>query len=488
MRAQTRPGDAERETVGSSKIIKTDIPARLDRLPWTGFHTRIILALGITWILDGLEVTIAGSVSGALRASPVLHLSESEIGLSASAYLIGAVAGALFFGWLTDRLGRRKLFYLTLGLYLVATISSACAWNFWSFALLRGLTGAGIGGEYAAMNSAIQEFIPARFRGRTDLVVNGSFWLGAGAGAAGSAWLLASGLVSEDLGWRLAFGIGAVLGLGILILRQWIPESPRWLMIRGRIAEADAILDGIEAQAGVKRGEALRSISLRIRDHAVGPIDLARSLVRLHPRMAFLGLVLMATQAFFYNAIFFTYPLVLDRFYQVPAHQIGLYILPFALGNFLGSVLLAPLFDLVGRRPMIAATYSISGLLLAVLAVLFVRGDLDAVSQTIGWSTIFFFASAAASAAYLTVSESFPLEIRALAIAVFYAVGTAVGGVIGPALFSHLIEGGERGPIGWGYGLAAAMMVFAALVELKLGIAAEGKSLEDVARPLSASD
>ena len=318
-------------------IVRTDIPGRLDRLSWSGFHTRIVLALGITWVLDGLEVTIAGSVSGALRASPSLQLSEAEIGLSASAYLIGAVAGALFFGWLTDRLGRRRLFYATLGLYLVATLSSACAWNFVSFALLRGLTGAGIGGEYAAMNSAIQEFIPARFRGRTDLVVNGSFWLGAAAGAGAALWLLAPGRLPVDLGWRLAFGMGGILGLIILVLRRWIPESPRWLMIRGRLAEADAILDGIEARTDSASAPPVPTIRLKIRTHSVGPIELFRSLVHRHPGMTFLGLVLIGTQAFFYNAIFFTYPLVLARFYSVPSDQIGLYILPFAIGNISAS-------------------------------------------------------------------------------------------------------------------------------------------------------
>ncbi len=469
-------------------LVRTDIPARLDRLKWSGFHTRIILALGITWVLDGLEVTIAGSVSGALRASPSLHLTEAEVGWSASAYLAGAVAGALIFGWLTDRLGRRKLFYATLGLYLVATAMSACAWNFTSFALLRALTGAGIGGEYAAMNSAIQEFIPARLRGRTDLCVNGSFWLGAAAGAGAALWLLTPGRLPEDLGWRLAFGIGAALGLVILVLRRWIPESPRWLMIRGRLDEANAILEKIEAETGTTNDGNLASIRLHVRTHSVGLIEIAKTLIERHRGITILGIVLIGTQAFFYNAIFFTYPLVLARFYDVPADRIGLYILPFAIGNFLGSVLLAPLFDTIGRRPMIAATYTLSGLLLAGLALLFVSGRLDALEQTIGWSTIFFFASAAASAAYLTVSESFPLEIRAISIALFYAAGTGVGGVAGPALFSHLIASGERGAIAVGYGIAAALMVVAALVELKLGIAAEGRSLEDVAKPLSAVD
>ena len=473
---------------GSDAIIETDIPSRLDALPWGGFHTLVIAALGITWILDGLEVTLAGSVSGALQDSPVLHLSPDQIGLAASAYLAGAVLGALGFGWLTDRLGRKRLFNVTLGLYLVATAASACAWDFWSFALLRGLTGAGIGGEYAAINSAIQELIPARFRGRTDLLVNGSFWLGAGLGAGGAVVLLIPGLLPPDLGWRLAFGIGAALGLVILGLRQFVPESPRWLMIKGRMAEAEAGMREIEVRLGGRRAPAGRTLRLRRRERSIGPIDLFQALLERHPRITLLGLVLMAAQAFFYNAIFFTYPLVLSRFYAVPSAEIGLYILPFALGNFLGPLLLGPLFDTVGRRPMIAGTYALSGALLVVLALLFVGGALDATGQTIGWSIIFFFASAAASAAYLTVSESFPLEIRALAIALFYALGTGIGGIAGPALFGRLIGTGERAAIGWGYGFAAALMLAAALVELWLGPAAEGRSLEEVAPPLASLD
>ena len=473
---------------GSDAIIETDIPLRLDALPWGGFHSLVIAALGITWILDGLEVTLAGSVSGALQDSPVLHLSPDQIGLTASAYLAGAVLGALGFGWLTDRLGRKRLFSVTLGLYLVATAASACAWDFWSFAALRALTGAGIGGEYAAINSAIQELIPARFRGRTDLIVNGSFWLGAGLGAGGAVLLLTPGLLPPDLGWRFAFGIGAALGLVILALRQFVPESPRWLMIKGRMAEAEAGMRGIEARFGTRAAPSGRKLRLRRRAHGIGPIELFQALLKRHRRVTILGLVLMVAQAFFYNAIFFTYPLVLSRFYAVPSAEIGLYILPFALGNFLGPLLLGSLFDTVGRRPMIAGTYALSGALLVVLALLFVGGALDATGQTIGWSIIFFFASAAASAAYLTVSESFPLEIRALVIALFYALGTGLGGIAGPAVFGRLIGTGERTAIGWGYGFAASLMLAAALVELWLGPASEGRSLEDVAPPLASLD
>ncbi|MGB8842257.1 MAG: MFS transporter [Aliidongia sp.] len=469
-------------------VIETDIPGRLDRLNWSAFHTLVVTALGITWILDGLEVTLAGSVSGALAESPVLHLSPAEIGLAASAYLAGAVGGALFFGWLTDRLGRKRLFSITLGLYLVATALSAGAWDFWSFALMRGLTGAGIGGEYAAINSAIQELVPARFRGRTDLFVNGSFWLGAALGAGASAVLLVPGRLPPDIGWRLAFLIGAVLSLVILVLRRWVPESPRWLIIKGRIAEAEAITTAIEARGTAQNTKPPRRLRLRRRDRAVGPVDLFRALWHRHPRITILGLILMTSQAFFYNAIFFTYPLILGRFYHVAADRIGLYILPFALGNLAGPLLLGRLFDTVGRRPMIAGTYAAAGTLLIVLALLFVAGTLDAAGQTIGWSVIFFFASAAASAAYLTVSECFPLEVRALAIALFYALGTGLGGIAGPALFGRLIGTGDRVAIGWGYGFAALLMLVAAGAELWLGIAAEGRSLEDVARPLAAID
>ncbi|GGF34380.1 MFS transporter [Aliidongia dinghuensis] len=469
-------------------MLDTDIPARLDRLSWGRFHTLVIAALGITWVLDGLEVTLAGAVSGALQASPRLALSDAQIGLSASAYLIGAVSGALYFGWLTDRWGRKRLFNITLLLYLVSTLASACAVDFWSFALLRALTGAGIGGEYAAINSAIQELIPARLRGRTDLLVNGSFWLGAAAGAGGAVWLLQPGLLPPDMGWRLAFGIGAVLGLIVLLLRQWVPESPRWLMTKGRIAEAEAILAEIEERCGQPAPAGLPRIRLRTRDRAIGFVELGRSLLRDHRRRVVLGLVLMVAQAFFYNAIFFTYPLVLGRFYQVPADRIGLYILPFAAGNFFGPMLLGRLFDTVGRKVMITLTYALSGGLLLLLAGLFAAGQVDAVGQTIGWSVIFFFASAAASSAYLTVSESFPLEIRALVIALFYALGTAVGGVAGPAVFGQLIGTGARLQVGGGYVFAAALMLIAAVVELRLGVAAERRPLEEIARPLAGID
>jgi MFS family permease len=466
--------------------LETDIPARLDRLEWGRFHTLVIAALGITWILDGLEVTLAGSVSGALKASPALHLGDVEIGLAASLYVAGAVSGAMLFGWLTDRYGRRRLFNVTLGLYLVATAATAFSTDFRTFALFRLLTGAGIGGEYAAINSAIQELIPARYRGRTDLLVNGSFWIGAALGAGGAVVLLEPGRVAPDLGWRLAFGIGAALGLVILYLRRFIPESPRWLMTHGRVAEAEAVMNAIEQRCGATRpADAAR---IRLVQRRVGLFDVARTLFRTYPQRSVYALVLMASQAFFYNAIFFTYALVLGRFYAVPAEAIGLYILPFAAGNFLGPLLLGRLFDVVGRRPMIAFTYAASGLLLLGTALLFVQGALGAAGLTMAWSVVFFFASAAASSAYLTVGESFPLEMRALAIALFYAFGTALGGIVGPWLFGVLIGTGERSAIGWGYAFGAALMLIAAAVTLRIGVAAERRSLEDVARPLSSAD
>jgi MFS family permease len=470
-------------------IIETDVPARLDRLPWSRFHWLVVVALGITWILDGLEVTLAGAVSGALKESPSLHLDNEQVGLAGSAYIVGAVLGALFFGRLADRLGRKKLFSVTVLVYLLATAATAFSWDLWSFLLFRFLTGAGIGGEYAAINSAIQELIPARYRGRTDLAINGSFWVGAALGALGAVVLLEPGLLPPDLGWRLAFGIGAMLGLVILFLRRHLPESPRWLMTHGRSAEADRAVAAIEARVAAEKGP-LPPAEGRIRLRPLGAAPLARvarTLLRDYPRRTVLGLVLMGSQAFFYNAIFFSYALVLTSFYGVPSADVGWYILPFAAGNFIGPLVLGPFFDTFGRRPMIAGTYAISGILLAFTGWHFDAGLLDARTQAVAWSVIFFFASAAASAAYLTVGESFPLELRALAIALFYAAGTGVGGGIGPWLFGYLVEGGSSFSIFMGYLFGAALMLIAAATELAIGIAAERRSLESVAEPLSAA-
>jgi MFS family permease len=473
----------------ATAVIETDIPARLDRLPWSRFHTLVIAALGITWVLDGLEVTLAGSLSGAIKASPLLQLSDEQIGLAASLYLAGAVIGALAFGWLADRLGRKRLFTITLAVYLAATALTAISADFSTFALFRCLTGAGIGGEYAAINSALQELIPARYRGRIDLLVNGSFWLGAALGASGAVLLLRPGLLPPDVGWRVAFAIGAILGLGILYLRRFLPESPRWLMTHGRVMEAERVLTEVEGRLDappVPRD--LPRLRLHVRASSIGLFKVARVLIRTYPKRSILGVVLMAAQAFFYNAIFFTYALVLGRFFAVPADRIGLYILPFAVGNFLGPLLLGRLFDVVGRKAMIAATYAASGILLAGTAVLFVNDALDATGQTIAWTLVFFFASAAASSAYLTVAESFPLEMRARGIALFYAFGTAVGGIVGPWLFGHLIATGQRSSIAWGYGVGSILMLIAAAVELVLGVPAERRSLEDVASPLSSAE
>src|SRR6267154_392932 len=360
------------------RVIETSIPARLDSLRWSGFHTRIVLALGITWILDGLEVTLAGALSGALKESPTLHFSNFDVGFANSAYLAGAVLGALGFGWLTDRIGRKKLFFITLAVYLTATAATALSWNLASYALFRFLTGAGIGGEYTAINSTIQELVPARYRGWTDLVINGSFWIGAAMGAVSAIVLLDPAVIGPDLGWRLAYLTGACLGLVVFVMRMWIPESPRWLMIHGQPDRAHAIVDEIERSA--------------------------------------IGKVLMTAQAFFYNAIFFTFALVLTDFFGIASNHVGWYILPFAAGNFLGPLLLGRLFDTLGRRAMITFTYAVSGILLALSGYLFSIGMLSAQTQTIAWMVIFFFASPAASAAYLTVSETFPLEVRALAI------------------------------------------------------------------------
>jgi MFS family permease len=465
-------------------IAETDIPARLDRLPFGRFHLLVIAALGITWILDGLEVTLAGALAGELKSSSALGLTSAQVGLAGSCYLLGAVLGAFFFGWLTDRLGRKKLFTITLAVYLIATAATGLSWNAFSFALFRFFTGCGIGGEYTAINSTIQELIPARFRGFTDLLINGSFWLGAALGAGGSIVLLDPAVINPALGWRLAFLIGAAIGLVILLMRFWIPESPRWLITHGFPQAADKVVRGIEAQFGGRPAPAGDRTRLRMRSYT--PLsEVARTLFVTYRRRTLVGLSLMSAQAFFYNAIFFTYALILTDFYDVPAQQVGWYILPFALGNVLGPILLGRLFDTIGRKVMIASTYALSGLLLAITAAMFSRGMLTASTLTAAWMIVFFFASAAASSAYLTVSEIFPLEIRALAIAFFYAVGTGVGGIAGPLVFGMLINSGSRDNVALGYVIGALLMIGAAAVEALWGIAAERKPLESVARPLA---
>ena len=474
------------------QIIETNAPARLDRLPWSRFHWLVVGALGTAWILDGLEVTLVGALSAALKDHRALGLNEAQIGLSASAYLVGAVVGSVGFGRLSDAFGRKRLFLVTVGLYLAATLASGLSWNFTSFLVFRALTGAGIGGEYSAINSAIQELIPARRRGHTDLVINGSYWIGAALGALGSVVVLNPNVLPVALGWRVAFLIGAVLGLIVMAVRRFLPESPRWLMTHGRAAEAEAAVSAIEAgiaRAGgtVEPPETAPTIRLRVGQRG-GWIDVTRTLIVTYPRRTFVGLSLMASQAFCYNAIFFTYALILSRFYGVPAGDVGWFLLPFALGNFLGPLLLGRFFDSIGRRVMIAATYALSGVLLAATGWLFAQGLLNAVEQTAAWTIIFFFASAAASAGYLTVGESFPIEMRAVAISLFYAVGTGIGGVAAPAIFGKLIAEGSRPHIFWGYLFGASAMLGAAAIQAVLGLDAERKPLESVAAPLSLAD
>jgi MFS family permease len=451
----------------------------------------VVVALGITWILDGLEVTLSASFSGALKQSPTLHFSNADVGLVSSAYLVGAVGGAILFGWLTDRLGRKKLFFVTLAVYALATAATAASWNVESFAFFRLLTGAGIGGEYTAINSAIQELIPARYRGRTDLLINGSFWLGAALGAVGSIVLLDPAVLGPELGWRAGFMIGAVVSLFIFVMRLWIPESPRWLMTHGRAAEAEAAIASIEARlrAGGHPIVTAGLARVRLRSRRSTPLrEVIAALLGEHRQRTFVGFCLMTSQAFFYNAIFFTYALILIDFFAIPTDRVGWYLLPFAAGNFCGPALLGRWFDTIGRKPMIASTYAISGVLLAISGYLFMIGATTAQTQTIAWTVIFFFASAAASSAYLTVSETFPLEIRALAIALFYAVGTGVGGVVGPLLFGVLIDTGSRASVFGGYMLGAVLMIAAAAVQWRYGVAAERKPLEAIARPLAFVD
>lgn len=469
-------------------IVESNIPARLDRLPWSKWHWGVVIALGITWVLDGLEVTLAGALGGVLRRSDTLHLTDAQVGQSATFYLVGAVAGALIFGYLTDRLGRKKLFLVTLGLYLISTALTACSWSFWNYALFRALTGAGIGGEYSAINSAIDELIPARVRGHVDLIINSTFWIGAALGAAGTIVLLDMGLVSVNLGWRFAFGIGALLGTIILFLRKSVPESPRWLMIHGREHEAEDTVCAIEKTVEHRPDcppPPQQFTRIQTRTHTPIP-EIWNTVAHQHRRRSILGLVLMSSQAFFYNAIFFTYALVLIEFYGVPAQHVGLYLFPFAIGNFIGPLTIGRLFDTLGRKPMITATYFASGALLLISGWMFRQGMLTAVTQAVCWTAIFFIASSAASSAYLTVSEIFPLEIRGMAIALFYACGTLAGGVAGPALFGYLIGTKSRDNLFYGYLLGSALMIGAAAVEWSIGVKAERQSLESVTTPLSA--
>jgi len=449
----------------------------------------VLVGLGTVWILDGLEVTIVGAVGSTLtKAGSGITITTAQIGDAAGIYVFGACVGALLFGHLTDRLGRRKLFLVTLGFYLMATILTATSRDALMFFTFRFFTGMGIGGEYAAINSAIDELIPARVRGTVDLLVNGSYWLGTAAGAAATLVLLDPKLVALDLGWRTCFFMGAVLGLGVLLVRRHLPESPRWLFTHGQADEAERIVDDIECQVRESTGQQLGDPGDPLEVHErppVGFIDVARIVFGNYPKRSFLGLSLFIGQAFLYNAIFFTYSLVLTTFYHVSPGSVGLYLIAFAAGNFLGPLILGRLFDVVGRRPMIAGSYLASGTMLGVTAWLFDRGVLTAGTQTVAWMVIFFFASAGASAAYLTVSEIFPMETRALAIAFFYAVGTGLGGIIGPVLFGNLIATKRPIDLAIGYLIGGGLMIAAGVVEVLLGVDAEQKSLEDVATPLS---
>jgi MFS family permease len=471
------------------KTIETRVPARLDRLPWARWHWLVVAGLGTVWILDGLEVTIVGVIGPRLTdKAGGLGLSDSQVGLAASIYVTGACLGALVFGYLTDRFGRKKLFLITLAVYLAATVATAFSMNPLWFYACRLLTGAGIGGEYAAINSAIDELIPARVRGRVDIFVNGSFWIGTTFAAALSLPILNSSLIPAGLGWRAMFLFGAVLGLGIMFVRRTVPESPRWLFIHGRQDDAERIVGDIERDVEKQSGERLETPGEAItidQRRAIGFGTVVRTMVRDYPRRSLLGLVLFVGQAFLYNAVYFTYALVLARFFGVPDGRVGLYLIPIGIGNFFGALALGRLFDSVGRRTMISLSYIVSGLLLIGTGMLFRHGALSAVTLTACWCAVFFFASAGASAAYLTVSEIFPMETRAMAIAFFYAVGTGLGGIIGPTLFGRLVESGKVSAVTDGYFLGAALMIVAGLVEIAIGVEAAGRSLEQIAPPLS---
>ncbi len=477
------PANESPMTVPIGTVISTNIPARLDRLEWSPWHRRVVIALGVTWILDGLEAQLVGGLTPILKLPETLALTATEAGASHSIYLLGQVVGALLFGRWTDRYGRKKLFLITLGLYLGATALSGTALNFWMFAAFRFLAGAGIGGEYAAINSAIDELIPARVRGQVDLAINGSYWLGVAVAGVFSDFILHTLPISY--GWRIVFGLGGILGVVVLIVRRNMPESPRWLLLQGRVGEAEQIMAEIERVARKKPGAVPDEPAPMVNVKATGPAGfghIARVLLKQHRRRSVLGLVLMISQAFFYNAIFFTYALILSTYYKVPNENLGRYIIPFAVGNFLGPVLLGRFFDTIGRRKMIVGTYSLSGITLIITGILFVQGRLTAETQTLAWCIVFFFASPAASSAYLTVSELFPVDLRGMAISLFYAVSTGAG-VLAPLIFSQLIGSGERGALFTGYVFAAGLMIVASIVAIFLAENAEQKSLEQLAGP-----
>lgn len=473
--------------------IRSQIPARLDRLPWSRWHWMIVIGLGTVWILDGLEVTIVGNVAGRIaEPGSGLDISATQIsGLAASLYVAGACLGALFFGWLTDRLGRKKLFLISLAVYLVATALTAISMDpLWFFAC-RFLTGFGIGGEYAAINSAIDELIPSRVRGRVDLVINGSFWVGAFIGSFLSVFFLDESIFPANVGWRLTFALGAVLAVVILLVRRHVPESPRWLMIHGREEEAEAIVAEAERRVREETGRELpepdSTITIRQR-RSIGFGTIAKTVFKLYPKRTVLGLSLFIGQAFLYNAITFGYATILITFFDVPSGDTGYYFAAIAVGNFVGPLLLGPLFDSVGRKVMISGTYIVSGVLLLVTAYLFNQEVLNATTMTLCWCVVLFFASTGASSAYLTVSEIFPMETRAMAIAFFYAVGTAVGGITGPQVFSRLTETGNVSDVALAFTIGAVLMIAAGVVAAFLAVRAERQSLENIAKPLTAED
>jgi MFS family permease len=472
--------------------IRTTIPERLDRLPWSRFHWLIIIGLGTAWILDGLEVNVVGSISGRIAEHGAgVGISKGDLsGWAASLYILGACVGAIVFGQLTDRFGRKKLFMITLSIYLLGTLLTALSFSTGWFFAVRFITGMGIGGEYSAINSAIDELIPKNHRGRVDVSINGSYWLGGIGGSLLAVLMLNTNIFPTDLGWRLSFVLGAVIGLAVLLVRRNVPESPRWLFIHGREDEAEKIVSEIEKTVEAQTGEPLsepQEEPLTVRQRRTIPLlTIIRSVVTMYPRRTVLGLSLFVGQAFLYNSILFGFANLLSLYFHTPSGNVPYYLAVFAVGNFAGALLLSPLFDIIGRKPMIAGTYLLSGVLLIVTGLLFKEHQLDDISFTACVCVVFFFASAGASAAYLTVSEVFPMETRALCIAVFYAVGTAVGGVIGPQVFSRLINTESYNQVFLALGLGAVMMIIGGVAELLFGINAERRSLEDIAKPLTA--
>jgi MFS family permease len=483
-----------REDEIETGTIRTTIPERLDRLPWSRFHWLIIIGLGTAWILDGLEVNVVGSISGRIAEQGAgVGISKADLsGWAASLYILGACVGAIIFGQLTDRFGRKKLFMITLSIYLLGTLLTALSFSTGWFFAVRFITGMGIGGEYSAINSAIDELIPKNHRGRVGVSINGSYWLGGIGGSLLAVLMLNTNIFPTDLGWRLSFVLGAVIGLAVLLVRRNVPESPRWLFIHGREDEAEEIVSEIERTVERQTGEPLpepQEEPLTVRQRRTIPLlTIIRSVVTLYPRRTILGLSLFVGQAFLYNSILFGFANLLSLYFHTPSGNVPYYLAVFAVGNFAGALLLSPLFDIVGRKPMIAGTYLLSGVLLIVTGLLFKEHQLDDISFTACVCVVFFFASAGASAAYLTVSEVFPMETRALCIAVFYAVGTAVGGVIGPQVFSRLINTESYDQVFLALGLGALMMIIGGIAELLFGINAERRSLEDIAKPLTAAE